>query len=481
MRKISKLKEVLPIINGLFAHIDYQFWDFEAIELDVIFMSKYSMRSSAPIIDTVRMINDDTDNGIYYLSDAPLNCPLTDSQLATLGTLILKMFKPKWDRLKDLNFLEYNLLYTYLDIYNEVLRDEKSTSTGRIMNNATETAIQSNTESSTSTSSSTENTSNSEMESTRDDTFNGTYQRNSVSDNVRTDNLIEHNAARDNEATSISNNLTNGTVTVESYANQRVDDLVENTASQKEDSQLAAKSKANKVTDDPQRTDRAVNETSESSTENNNSVYGFDSETPSPTDTANGTTGNRGSTVETSIIEEHESANIEKEVGSQQLTSNNAASKTNQGTVSDAGEKTTTATVTNTGGNLTALDKSSTSSKVNEGTQSDSEASTLFDVTANTDQQSSSSTINSGSNIDNSNTSESTIDRNDRQNQLSKLEENSTVAGALSRAKETIHKGNLGNIAPQDLIKKEIELWRWNFIQEVFDDVKSFISLAIYS
>lgn len=40
--------------------------------------------------------------------------------------------------------------------------------------------------------------------------------------------------------------------------------------------------------------------------------------------------------------------------------------------------------------------------------------------------------------------------------------------------------GNIGNITSQKMIAEEVEVWKWNFIYEVINDVKLFISIPIY-
>ena len=42
------------------------------------------------------------------------------------------------------------------------------------------------------------------------------------------------------------------------------------------------------------------------------------------------------------------------------------------------------------------------------------------------------------------------------------------------------HEGNIGNHPTQMLINDEIELWRWNFVQEILDDVKDFVTIPMY-
>ena len=49
-----------------------------------------------------------------------------------------------------------------------------------------------------------------------------------------------------------------------------------------------------------------------------------------------------------------------------------------------------------------------------------------------------------------------------------------------TRNREFTHLGNIGNQTTQQLLTEEIELWRWNFIQEVLNDVKDFLTLPVY-
>ncbi len=48
------------------------------------------------------------------------------------------------------------------------------------------------------------------------------------------------------------------------------------------------------------------------------------------------------------------------------------------------------------------------------------------------------------------------------------------------RARDSTHLGNIGNITTQQLITQEIELWRWNYIQSVLNDVKDFLTIPVY-
>lgn len=43
-----------------------------------------------------------------------------------------------------------------------------------------------------------------------------------------------------------------------------------------------------------------------------------------------------------------------------------------------------------------------------------------------------------------------------------------------------VRHGNIGNMSNQQLIKSEIDLWRWNFIEEVLKDAAEMLTLPIY-
>lgn len=48
------------------------------------------------------------------------------------------------------------------------------------------------------------------------------------------------------------------------------------------------------------------------------------------------------------------------------------------------------------------------------------------------------------------------------------------------RTRISTHSGNIGNLTTQQLMKQEIELWRWNFINNVLADLCEFVTLPIY-
>lgn len=53
-------------------------------------------------------------------------------------------------------------------------------------------------------------------------------------------------------------------------------------------------------------------------------------------------------------------------------------------------------------------------------------------------------------------------------------------AGSDNRDRNGEHIGNIGNLTSQKMIGEEIELWKWNFINMVLEDVRDFCTLPIY-
>ena len=55
-----------------------------------------------------------------------------------------------------------------------------------------------------------------------------------------------------------------------------------------------------------------------------------------------------------------------------------------------------------------------------------------------------------------------------------------TEEGTNSRDREGRHTGNIGNLTSQKQILEEIELWKWNYMQTILEDVRDFMSLPTY-
>lgn len=108
----EKIMQMLPMINGIFAHIHYEFPDFLTItdeELDLAFLSLYGLRLCAPVVHVVHTNHE--------------QLILTDTELQTLADLIKAMYKHNWDRLADILSIEYDPIHNYQDTYHEELTE----------------------------------------------------------------------------------------------------------------------------------------------------------------------------------------------------------------------------------------------------------------------------------------------------------------------------------------------------------------------
>lgn len=100
--KIPQLKTKIPMINGIFSHMDYDFAIVDASQLDVLFINTYGERNVAPLVTN------------FLINDIP-----TDDELTSLGTVIKSIYSKKWDRFLEIHRMEYDVIHNYLDEYTE--------------------------------------------------------------------------------------------------------------------------------------------------------------------------------------------------------------------------------------------------------------------------------------------------------------------------------------------------------------------------
>ena len=99
-----KIKDCLPLVNGIWYYIDYQFpevFDIDSSQLDIMFMSNWSLRSAAPIL---KLIHSDEDTTM-----------LTPIELLQLASVLKGMFKNKWDKMMNVAIIEYDPIHNYHD------------------------------------------------------------------------------------------------------------------------------------------------------------------------------------------------------------------------------------------------------------------------------------------------------------------------------------------------------------------------------
>lgn len=102
--KTKKIKDCLPLVNGLWTHINYDFpdiFDIEPSQLDILFLSNWSMRTAAPIMNVI--------HSDEYTS------MLNDEELTNLAGIVNGMYKHKWDKLMAVALAEYDPIHNYSD------------------------------------------------------------------------------------------------------------------------------------------------------------------------------------------------------------------------------------------------------------------------------------------------------------------------------------------------------------------------------
>ena len=105
------IKDCLPLANGLWTHINYDFpdiFDIDASQLDILFLSSYSMRTPSPLL--------------HVIHDSTVQLPLSSQELDTLAGIINGMYKHKWDKLMDVAVAEYDPIHNYYDSLTETVQ-----------------------------------------------------------------------------------------------------------------------------------------------------------------------------------------------------------------------------------------------------------------------------------------------------------------------------------------------------------------------
>lgn len=374
--RFPKIKDVIPLTNGVFGHCDYVFpetIDVTKDQLDFLFMSSFARRNPAPVID---LLHDES------LGEDDFS-QLTDDELTQLANMMVAYYKPKWDKLGEIYAIEYDPIHNYMDDWEDEM-DE----TREIDRTIDRTSV---------------DTYDTEVahSSTRTDNLSELESRNLTSSNTRTDNLSEE----------IEYGKTN----------TRTDDTSEETTYGKSNLRTDNLSKSNTGT-----------QTNAGNSTDTNSVWGFNSAT--------------------------DPVNSDRNIGNTSNTRTDNLLETDTGTVADtlSGSDVTdrTGTVTDA---LTGSDtKENTGTQTNQGTEGGSV------TTTNTGTQQTAGT-------------DATTGTNTRD-----VDETSTDDEDAHRDRRGRHFGNIGNLTSQQMIREEIELWKWNYIQSILEDARDFLTLPVY-
>jgi hypothetical protein len=455
VQRLAKVKDILPLTDGLFAHIDYQFWDFDASELDLLLLSRCGQRLPAPLLDIIQGQPDDP---------CAVRPRFTDSQLAQLGQLILRTYQFKWDKLGGLHAVEYDILKNYLDEYEEVMQDDDSSSLSKSANRA-ERAFETSQLASSTGSTVTQQTENSsETESIRKDDFSSDFTRASTDNTNRTDNLSEAKTEAEDTDITRTDNLSESINKTEDSTVTRTDNLLDSGEHSNTDSQSHQGGNY---------TEQVTRElTSTGGQDGSTGVYGFNSSQP---------VGDSTSEVDTTASENETTTKVISGTKSDSLSRSGSDEVSHTGTQETVTDGEGTSNKSNTGTQATVTDTDKSSIKLNTGNQTVTETVSITDSTVNTENQVDTTTSGGTSSASNESSQRAASSNDTTSGSTSQLAEDSVINRALNRARKYTHKGNIGNLTPQQLIKQEIDLWRWNFIEEVLNDVKNFITIPIYS
>lgn len=128
-----KIKDCLPLVNGLWSKINYDFpeaFEVDSSQLDIMFLSNWGLRTPAPIM--------------HVIHDSEVELPLSEQELETLAGIINGMFKHRWDKLMNVAMMEYDPIHNYNDHLVESIEygeevDGSKTGSGSTSKNETET------------------------------------------------------------------------------------------------------------------------------------------------------------------------------------------------------------------------------------------------------------------------------------------------------------------------------------------------------
>lgn len=407
-RKAQKIKSIIPMTNGIFSHMDYNFRaEVTKVGMDIMFGTNYGQRNPSPIVEGIQ---------------SEYGEELTNNELTSLANLILQMYKPKWDKLGEIYDIEYDPIHNYLDEWQD-------------------------------TSNGTENETN-ELSGTREDSYGQTVN----DSNLRTDNLSEREIANRDIDRTRTDNLTELETRALSKTDTRTDNLTEletrdlANSDTRTDNLTETKNygKTDTRTDNLASTEDVTTSKTGSGSENN-SIYGFNSATAVNSDSSS-TSDTSSETVDRDTTNTGTSATVES----------GSDTRANTGTQSNSGTNTGTITTANTGTQSNQGTDTGTVTTANTGTQGEVVSDDVDRTTTNTGTRSDARTITHGG----------------KDTRTTDNSEARTLSSSKDRSGR--HFGNIGNLTSQKQILEEINLWRWNYMQEILNDVKEFCTLPVY-
>ena len=408
--------------------------EITASQLDMLFLSNFGRRNPSPVVDLIK-----------EKYDLDFDDALTEPAMQELAALLLMTYKPKWDKLGEVYDIEYDPIHNYLDEW----EDESEGSHSR-------TGLDVGTRNDS-------NSINFSTSRTRTDNLMETLNRDVDKTGTRTDNLQELETRDLSTESTRTDDLEQET----SYGSTstRTDNLNEletrNLAgsSNRTDNLLETKNYGGTST----RTDNTTQTDSGSSGSKEHQVYAFNSNQYRNADkdifTGEGSnTRNNTGTVGTV----NGGTDTTSDTGTQMTATTDSGTVTTANTGTQAEAKSGSDTVANSGTQTTATDEDGTVTVSNTGTQTTGATEDETTTVANTGTQTTAG-------------QDSTTGTNSRATRDEQSE-----SGTDSRDRSGRHFGNIGNLTSQAQIREEIELWKWNYVNNILDDAKNFLCLETY-
>lgn len=372
MKKPKTIEKIIPLTNGIFAHMNYNFRaEVSKTTLDFMFGTNYAKKNPSPTVE--RIMGDDED-------------PMSEAKLTFMAQMILEIYKPKWDKMAEIYDIEYDPIHNYLDEWEDTSQEDREL-TGSTTGTKT-------------------------VEYGKVDTLHSVRE-----DDLEEDSTLTHgtNVTRTDNLTELETRALNSTA-------QRTDNLMETNTYGKTSTRS-----------DNLHEVRDTDTTSNDSGSDADNIYGFNSSVAVGANT--GSSSNTGSNNVDETIDN---------TGTQATVEGGSDSKANTGTQSTSGSDTGTVTTANTG--------------------------TVQNATTGTE------------NTLTENTGTRTTDQTNRQSGVDTTRDTGSTTDVESTGKDRSgrHFGNIGNLTSQKQIQEEINLWRWNYVKEILNDVSEFCCLPVY-
>ena len=372
MKKPKTIEKIIPLTNGIFAHMNYNFRaEVSKTTLDFMFGTNYAKKNPSPTVE--RIMGDDEE-------------PMSEAKLTFMAQMILEMYKPKWDKMAEIYDIEYDPIHNYLDEWEDTSQEDRG------------------------------------LTGSTTDTKTVEYGKVDTLHNVREDDLSEDSTLTHGTNVTRTDNLTELETRALNSTAQRTDNLLE----------TDTYGKTSTRTDNLHEV-RDTDSTSSDSGSDADNIYGFNS---------------------------------------------SVAVGANTGSSSNTGSNNVDETVDNTGTQATA--EGGSDSKANTGTQSTSGSDTGTVTTANTGTVQNATTGTERTLTENTGTR--TTDQTNRQSGVDTTRDTGSTTDVESTGKDRSgrHFGNIGNLTSQKQIQEEINLWRWNYVKEILNDVSEFCCLPVY-